>query len=202
MKAFQVISDPDAIELLGDETRRRVIYLLRARELTISQIAEELDLTPPAIYHHIKKLLAAGMVEVSREERIENFIEIYYRATAEVFWFSYGTGTTPGYLEQRLKESLESLPKLGINVKIDPETVSKIVKVQKKLEDLGSNPELDEKVNRLEGVDFYGKQELTNYAKMVARTDAQWQEWFELNKEFSRLLKTLVPSSKRVSKPR
>ena len=60
MKAFKVIKDPDAIELLGDETRRRVIYLLRARELTISQMAEELGLTPPAIYHHIKKLLLRG----------------------------------------------------------------------------------------------------------------------------------------------
>src|SRR5215831_17187099 len=98
MKAFQIIKDPSAIELLGDDTRRRVIYLLRARGWTISQMAEELGLTPPAIYHHIKKLLGAGMVEVAREERVENFVEIYYRATAEVFEFSYGTGRTPEYL--------------------------------------------------------------------------------------------------------
>ena len=120
MKAFQVIKDPEAIELLGDETRRRVIYLLRAREWTISQMAEELGMTPPAIYHHIKKLLAAGMVEVAKEERVENFIEIYYRATAEVFEFSYGTGKSQEYAEQRLKEALQSLDKLGINVRIDP----------------------------------------------------------------------------------
>jgi DNA-binding transcriptional ArsR family regulator len=193
MKAFKVIKDPDAIELLGDETRRRVIYLLRARELTISQMAEELGLTPPAIYHHIKRLLAAGMVEVSREERIENFIEIYYRATAEVFEFSYGTGKTPEYQEQRTKESLEALQKLGINVKIDPETVSRLVEVQKKIEEVGSNPVLDEKVAGLEGIDFLGKQEVTRYARMVAMTDEQWQEWFRLYKEFSQLLKTLAP---------
>lgn len=197
MKAFKVIKDPDAIELLGDETRRRVIYLLRAREHTISQMAEELGLTPPAIYHHIKKLLAAGMVEVSKEERIENFIEIYYRATAEVFEFSYGTGKTPEYQEQRTKESLEALHKLGINVRIEPETVSKLVEVQKKLEELGSNPALDEKVAGLEGVDFLGRQEIKSYARMVAMTDRQWQEWFELYKEFGRLLKTIVPSAKK-----
>jgi DNA-binding transcriptional ArsR family regulator len=201
MKAFKVIKDPDAIELLGDETRRRVIYLLRARELTISQMAEELGLTPPAIYHHIKRLLAADMVEVSREERIENFIEIYYRATAEVFEFSYGTGKTPEYLEQRTKESLEALQKLGINVKIDPETVSSLVEVQKKLEEVGSNPALDEKVSGLEGIDFLGKQEITRYARMVAMTNEQWQEWFRLYKEFSQLLKTLAsPVKKSVRK--
>ena len=197
MKAFKVIKDPDAIELLGDETRRRVIYLLRAREHTISQMAEELGLTPPAIYHHIKKLLAAGMVEVSKEERIENFIEIYYRATAEVFEFSYGTGTAPGYMEQRLKESLESLPKLGIHVKIEPEIIPKIVEVQQKLESLGSNPALDEKVQALEGTDFLGKQEIKSYARMATMTDEQWQEWFRLYKELSKLLKTLVSSNKK-----
>jgi DNA-binding transcriptional ArsR family regulator len=192
MKAFQVIKDPDAIELLGDETRRRVIYLLRARERTISQIAEELDLTPPAIYHHIKKLLAAGMVEVAKEERVENFIEIYYRATAEVFEFSYGTGKSQEYAEQRLKEALQSLDKLGINVRIDPETISKIVAVQKKLEAVGSKPEIEDKAAKLEGVDFIGKQQVANYAKMISMTDEQWKENIQLTQEFRKLLKALL----------
>jgi DNA-binding transcriptional ArsR family regulator len=191
MKAFQVIKDPDAIELLGDETRRRVIYLLRARERTISQIAEELGMTPPAIYHHIKKLLSAQMVEVAKEERIENFIEIYYRATAEVFEFSYGTGKTNEYLEQRLKEALQSLDKLGIDVSPDPETISKIVAVQKKLEAVGSRPELEEKASKLQGLDFFGKQEITKYAKMISMTDEEWKEWFGLNQEFRELLRRL-----------
>ncbi len=200
MKAFQVIKDPEAIELLGDETRRRVIYLLRAREWTISQMAEELGVTPPAIYHHIKKLLAAGMVEVAREERVENFIEIYYRATAEVFEFSYGTRSTPEYLEQRLKESLQALPKIGFNVQVDDATVSKIVEVQKKLQSLGSNEALDEKVRELQGVDFVGKQELASYGRMLAMTDQESQEWFRLYKEFNRLLKTLITPAKRAVK--
>ncbi len=200
MKAFQVIKDPEAIELLGDETRRRVIYLLRAREWTISQMAEELGVTPPAIYHHIKKLLAAGMVEVAREERVENFIEIYYRATAEVFEFSYGTRSTPEYLEQRLKESLQALPKIGFNVQVDDATVSKIVEVQKKLQSLGSNEALDEKVRELQSIDFIGKQELASYGRMLAMTDQESQEWFRLYKEFNRLLKTLITPPKRAVK--
>jgi DNA-binding transcriptional ArsR family regulator len=201
MKAFQIIKDPDAIELLGDETRRRVIYLLRARERTISQIAEELGLTPPAIYHHIKKLLAGGMVEVAKEERIENFIEIYYRATAEVFEFSYGTGRTNEYLEQRLKEALQSLDKLGIKVHADPGTISRIVAVQKDLEAVGARPEIEDRASKLEGIDFFGKQEITKYAKMISMSDEQWREWFRLNQEFRDLLRRLVtpPSSKRRS---
>jgi len=163
-------------------------------------MAEELGMTPPAIYHHIKKLLAAGKVEVAKEERIENFIEIYYRATAEVFEFSYGTGKTQEYAEQRLKEALQSLDKLGINIKIDPETISKIVAVQKKLEAIGSRPELEEKASRLEGVDFFGKQEVTKYAKMISMTDKQCQESFGLTQEFRDLIRNLVRPSLRVSK--
>ena len=67
MKSFKVIKDPDAFQLLADETRRRVIYLLRAKEMTVAQIAEELKLTPQAIYHHIRKLKDAEMVEVARD---------------------------------------------------------------------------------------------------------------------------------------
>ena len=192
MKAFKVVKDPEAIQLLGDETRRRVIYLLRARQLTISQIAQELELTPPAIYHHIKKLLAAGMVEVSKEERIENFIEIYYRATAEVFEFSYGTGTTQEYGEQRIRESMKSLEKLGIDVKASQDTASKIVSIQKKLEALGSNPELEERVDKLEGLDFFGRQEVSRYAKMVSMSDSQWREWIRLSTELGDLLRKSV----------
>ena len=190
-----MITDPAAMELLGDDTRRRIIYLLRARELTISQIAEELRMTPQAIYHHIKKLLTAGMVEVAKEERVENFIEIYYRATAEVFEFSYGTGKSQEYAEQRLKEALQSLDKLGINVRIDPETISKIVAVQKRLEAVGSKPEIEDKAAKLEGVDFFGKQEITKYAKMISMSDEQWKEHSRLNQEFRSLLKTLLARS-------
>jgi len=195
MKPVKMITDPAAMELLGDDTRRRIIYLLRARELTISQIAEELRMTPQAIYHHIKKLLAAGMVEVAKEERVENFIEIYYRATAEVFEFSYGTGKSQEYAEQRLKEALQSLDKLGINVRIDPETISKIVAVQKRLEAVGSKPEIEDKAAKLEGVDFFGKQEITKYAKMISMSDEQWKEHSRLNQEFRSLLKTLLARS-------
>ena len=77
---------------MADDTRRRVIYLLRAKEMTVSQIASELQKTPQGIYHHIRKLLDAGMVEVAKEERVDHFIETYYRATAEVFEFIHGEG--------------------------------------------------------------------------------------------------------------
>lgn len=196
MKSFMVIKDPEAVELLGDATRRRIIYLLRVRERTISQIAEELRITPQAIYRHIRKLLDAGMVEVTREQRIENFIEKYYRATAEAFEYSYGEGRSQEYQEQRLTEALQSLHKLGISVRIDAGKVSKIVGVQRKLGAVGSNPELEEKAAGLEGVDYFGKEEVCKVAKLVSMTDREFEDWLSLNKEFRRLLRNLVATNK------
>ncbi len=201
MKPVKMITDPVAMELLGDDTRRRIIYLLRARELTISQIAEELRMTPQAIYHHIKKLLPVEMVEVTREERVDNFIETYYRATAEVFSFSWGTsGKNQAQAEQRLRDTLLSLDKLGIKVRIEEGTVAQIIKTQGKIETFGGRQDLEERVSKLDGVDFLGKQELASVATMISLTDKQFLEWLELQKELRKLLKGLLPTSTRSSR--
>lgn len=193
MKPVKMITDPAAMELLGDDTRRRIIYLLRARELTISQIAEELRMTPQAIYHHIKKLLPAEMVEVTREERVDNFIETYYRATAEVFSLSWGTsGKNQAQAEQRMRDTLLSLEKLGIKVRVEEDTVARIIKTQGKIESFGDRQELEEKVSKLDAVDFIGKQELASVATMISLSDKQFLEWLELQKELRRLLRGLL----------
>jgi len=206
MKPVKMITDPAAMELLGDDTRRRIIYLLRARELTISQIAEELRMTPQAIYHHIKKLLPAELVEVAREERVDNFIETYYRATAEVFSFSWGTsGKNQAQAEQRLRETLLSLDKLGIKVRVEEDTVAQIIKTQGKIESFGGREELEDRVSKLDAVDFLGKQELASVATMISLSDKQFLEWLELQKELRKLLRGLLaanpePTRKRARK--
>ena len=193
MKPVKMITDPAAMELLGDDTRRRIIYLLRARELTISQIAEELRMTPQAIYHHIKKLLPAEMVEVTREERVDNFIETYYRATAEVFSLSWGTtGKNQAQAEQRMRDTLLSLDKLGIKARVEEDIVAQIIKTQGKLESFGNREEIEEKVSKLDAVDFIGKQELASVAAMISLSDNQFLEWLELQKELRRLLRGLL----------
>jgi DNA-binding transcriptional ArsR family regulator len=193
MKPVKTITDPASIELLGEETRRRMIYLLRARELTISQIAEELRMTPQAIYHHIKKLLPAEMIEITREERVDNFIETYYRATAEVFEFSFGTGSkNQAHAKERMRDTLLALDKLGMGVRVEDDTVTQIVKVQEKIVDLSARRDLQEKVSKLEEVDFLGKQELTSVATMISLTDEQFLEWLDLQKELRRLLRKLL----------
>ena len=150
-------------------------------------------MTPQAIYHHIKKLLPAEMVEVTREERVDNFIETYYRATAEVFSLSWGTnGKNQAQAEQRMRDTLLSLDKLGIKARVEEDTVAQIIKTQGKIESFGDRQEIEEKVSKLDAVDFIGKQELASVATMISLSDKQFLEWLELQKELRRLLRGLL----------
>jgi DNA-binding transcriptional ArsR family regulator len=57
----------DALEALADPTRRRVVELLSARELTAGEIAAQFDQSRPAVSRHLRVLREAGFVDVRAE---------------------------------------------------------------------------------------------------------------------------------------
>lgn len=63
---------------LGDETRLRILKLLAARDLYLTEIAQQLDLSKPTIKHHLALLRAAGLVTV-----VEAGTVIYYSLRRE-----------------------------------------------------------------------------------------------------------------------
>ena len=191
MRAFKYISDPQAFELVADDTRRKIIHLLRAREMTVAMIAEQLRKTPPAIYHQIKKLLDGGFVEVAREERVDHFIETYYRATAEIFEFIHGGGTAE-YAHAKTEAGLKALESLGMKAEFDEGTVSKIIDVEKEMGKIGQKSEFEEKVAELDGIDILTKQDVYKYAQFVTMNDAEFEESLNLQRELRRLLKSRV----------
>ena len=50
---------------LGDETRLRILKLLASRDLYLTEIAQELELSKPTIKHHLSLLRAAGLVTIT-----------------------------------------------------------------------------------------------------------------------------------------
>lgn len=196
MKGLKVLTDPESFQLLADETRRRIIYLLRAKEMTVSQIASDLGLTPQAIYHHIRKMKAADMVEVAKEERIDHFIETYYRATAEVFHFSHGVQKQGLEAAERTKEALKALPKLGFEFQVSDDVAKKLVVLEKKMADLTKKQAFTDKAGALEDVDFFAKQEAAEYAQLLAMTDKEFEEFCGAHSEIRRVLKSALPSGK------
>lgn len=188
MRAVKVISDPKAFELLADQTRRQTVNLLKARELTVSQIAEQLNKTPQNIYHHMRKLLDGGLVEVAREAKIENFVERYYRATAEIFEVMHGEGSED-FDENSTREVLQSLSKAGVLPQISNGTISRAIKLLKRARSISFGPDLAEKLEKqLNDAGLAIKLHTADYAQILLITDRQFDEYQKLQRELRELM--------------
>jgi len=84
-----IIKDPEVAKLLADDTRRRILHMLRHKELSPADLTKALDKNYSSIQHHLTQLVAAGLVEQTREERVRNMIQPYYHATAHRYLVSY-----------------------------------------------------------------------------------------------------------------
>ncbi|HUS56689.1 MAG TPA: metalloregulator ArsR/SmtB family transcription factor [Thermoplasmata archaeon] len=188
MKSMKVIKAPDAFKLLADDTRRRIIYLLRAKEMTVSQIASDLNLTAQAIYHHIRKLKKSGMVEVSKEERMGHFIETYYRASAERFELYCGECPNRETEETLVRGALDGLQKLGLISQANPEVASKVVDIMKRQEELCGKSDWADDIGGMDEVDFFVKQSMFDFAELICPNDKDFDEFVKLRKDMRALL--------------
>lgn len=193
MKSLKTISDPQAFKLMADKTRRKIVFLLRAKEMTVSQIAHELNITPQTIYHHIKKLVKGGLVEVTREVRVDHLIESYYQATAEVFHFTIGkTSRGKKLLREETKAALKALEDIGFKLKYNQKIISEIVEHLLEQKDCCGAKEFEEAISKLEDIDFLTKQNVQEYAGILSMSDEEFAKRSKLKREFRDLLKSLL----------
>ncbi|MHA1200127.1 MAG: ArsR/SmtB family transcription factor [Candidatus Heimdallarchaeaceae archaeon] len=68
---------------LGSNKRLTILQHLSENELNLSEIAEKIDSTPQAVYHHLQILEKSKLIVVVREESIKNMAKTikYYRAS-------------------------------------------------------------------------------------------------------------------------
>jgi DNA-binding transcriptional ArsR family regulator len=198
MKPFMVIREPEAFQLLADETRRKILYLLRVKEMNASQIAAELGVTSQAIYHHIRKLLKGKMIEIAKEERVGHLIESYYRATAEDFLLSHGkTKSETMHDKEQAKEqvtaALKTLNKVGFKLEFDTEQISQIadlrVEVHKCCSDHG---EIEDKIWEMDDLDVLPKLMTGEFAQTLLMSDAEFIEQQDRRKKLRELLRSIV----------
>jgi DNA-binding transcriptional ArsR family regulator len=197
MKAMQVIRDPEAYQLLADETRRKIIYLLRVKEMTVGQLAADLNLTPQAVYHHVKKLLKGEMVEVTREERSGHLIESYYRATAETFSLSYGKMKTQSLRDkkmakERIVASLNVLKTLGFKLEYDENKISQLVDTLAGLEECCSDEKLEDSIYEREDLDYLVKATAKDLASTLSMSDEEAARQEKIRKKLRTLLLSMV----------
>ena len=54
----------DAFQVIGDPSRRKMLMLLSEDSLTINSLAENFDMSRPAVSKHIKILQSAGFISI------------------------------------------------------------------------------------------------------------------------------------------
>jgi|SRR5882724_1189431 len=54
----------DAFQVIGDPSRRKMLMLLSTDSLTISSLAENFDMSRPAVSKHVKILYSAGFISI------------------------------------------------------------------------------------------------------------------------------------------
>lgn len=54
----------DAFQVIADPSRRQILYLLSKQNLTINALAENFDMSRPAVSKHIKVLHNSGFIAI------------------------------------------------------------------------------------------------------------------------------------------
>jgi ArsR family transcriptional regulator, repressor of sdpIR and other operons len=190
----------EGFKLLEDETRRRIVFMLRDESLNVKEIAKRLNLTPQNIYHHVNKLQDAGIIELNYEQRNGHLVESYYSVPADTYI----------YADDRINESnlrrymdiLFGLQELGIEIKTGLETAVTLQEIQEKYQETLSDPE-----NKYEFCEqcsysgFFMKFGPMNplmlnriywYANLIRMSDKDFEESMEKMKELRAFLREQV----------
>ncbi len=87
------------LDLLGNENRRRILQLLARKPCYVTEMSEQLGVSPKAIIDHLRKLEAAGLVESHVDDRRRKYFHIARNLRLEVTVSPYRFGTKSAYPE-------------------------------------------------------------------------------------------------------
>ncbi|MCW4050223.1 MAG: metalloregulator ArsR/SmtB family transcription factor [Candidatus Bathyarchaeota archaeon] len=84
-----IIKDPEVAKLLADPTRRQILHILRHREQSVTDLAKALERNHSSVIHHLNVLREAGLIKVTREEKVRNMVQPYYRSVSRRYHVAY-----------------------------------------------------------------------------------------------------------------
>ncbi len=121
MKEIEIVDDPDKIKIIIEDTRTKILRLLKFRDMTISELASILNKDVSTIFRHIKKLENAGFVKVTGERKIHNVPEKIYGRTIKTIFLAPETYAKDEAIKKMNKKRVEilvdTLNSLGYEVK-------------------------------------------------------------------------------------
>lgn len=72
-KLVEVAGLSEIFKVLGDETRTRIVYLLSLQEICVCDLAAIMEMSLPAVSHHLRLLKLMRLVKYRREGK-----NVYY----------------------------------------------------------------------------------------------------------------------------
>ncbi|NJE05514.1 ArsR family transcriptional regulator [Thermococcus sp. M36] len=128
MREVLIITEPEKVRVLSEETRFKILQLLRDRPMTINELSEALKKDRTTVYRHIKLLEGAGLVE---EIEVHGNERVYARA-ARIFLIKADPDESveefrQGYLQMETEKLVQVLEKAGFKIK-DREKLKELAK--------------------------------------------------------------------------
>lgn len=72
-KVLEVSGLSEIFKVLGDETRTKILYLLVHQKLCVCDIAAVLEMSLPAVSHHLRLLKALRLVKYERDGKMVHY---------------------------------------------------------------------------------------------------------------------------------
>ena len=186
----------EAFSLLGDGTRRRIIFLLRDNELTVKEISSGLGLTAQNIYHHIRRLQEAGLVWVVEERRSGHLIESFYTVTADTFIYNEDRMGERGV--QSSIDILNGLNELGIQVEASEENAVRLAQMHERRVKMLDAPSVENDMCTYCSFSGYFMKfgpmnplllsRILQYANLVNMTEEEFEESLQLTRRLREFL--------------
>jgi len=175
------------LDILGNETRRRILILLTKRPYFVSELSQELSVGQKAVLEHLRILESAGLIEGRTEKiprgRPRKYYTIKRGFRLEVLLTPYAFGTEM-YEPKVPRQSSEYLHARRLIKSTDP-TDAKIDELLTFLQDIEKRiDEIMKAKQELEEVRLLTETYIENLLRRIAQ---------ENEKEFERLMKEFGP---------
>jgi len=119
-----IITEPEKVKVLSEETRFKILQLLRMRPMTINELSDAIEKDRTTVYRHIKALEKAGLVEELESQGNERV----YSRSARLFLIKADPDESveqfrQAYLQVEAERLVQIMEKAGFEVKDRQELV-------------------------------------------------------------------------------
>lgn len=140
MREVIIITEPETVRVLSDETRFKILQLLRTRPMTINELTRALGRGRTTVYRHIKALQRVGLVEELESQGNERV----YSRSARLFLIKADPDESiehfrRAYIQVEAEKLVQILEKAGFRIEDRNELVELAKEVLDEIE-LNSQP--------------------------------------------------------------